>query len=230
MNVCIAVAHQLELAPFLSRFPRYETLQTGHGKLFRLEWDDLILHVIRTGIGLDNARNSLLAVMESGRQSGAGQVPDLLLNFGTCGAIHPERKVGDLVVGTRTTRDYHLNTLRKLDAGWGERFAGYLRKAKIRYVTGTIYSTDRAVASRQVRREIYQRTNAQVVDMESSSLAEVADTESLPFLSVKYVSDNADEFVMKDFLANIEDATAELSRIIYGFVESLGQEAKHPAP
>lgn len=230
MNVCIAVAHQLELAPFLSRFPRYETLQTGHGKLFRLEWDDLILHVIRTGIGLDNARNSLLAVMESEKKSDGGHTPDLLLNFGTCGAIHPERKVGDLVVGTRTTRDYHLNTLRKLDAGWGERFAGYLRKAQIRYVTGAIYSTDRAVASRQVRREIYQRTNAQVVDMESSSLAEVADTESLPFLSVKYVSDNADEFVMKDFLANIEDATAELSLIIYGFVESLGQEAKHPAP
>lgn len=229
MYVCLAVAHQLELKPFLSRFPRFEILQTGHGKLYRLEAGRTEVHAIRTGIGLENARKSLLAVMESGRQSGVGQMPDVLLNFGTCGAIHPDRKVGDLVVGTRTTRDYHLNTLRKLDAGWEERFTEYLRQAGIGYATGTIYSTDRAVASRQVRREIYQRTNAQVVDMESSSLAEVAAQESVPFLSVKYVSDNADEFVMKDFLANIKDATVELSQIIYGFVESLEQEAKHPA-
>lgn len=227
MNLCLAVAHRLELNPFLFQFSQYDTLQTAKGKLFRLKTGDLNIHIVRTGIGMDNARKSLSGMLELRGNSKTGGTPDLLLNFGTCGAIDPARRIGDLVVGTRTTRDYHMNTLQTLDIPRGKQFASYLRGMDRSYTTGTIYSTDRAVASRYVRREIYQRTNAQVVDMESCSLAEVASKENIPFLSVKYVSDNADEFVMKDFLVNIEQAAIELGKIMYGFIQFLLQTEEH---
>jgi len=222
MNIVIAVAHQLELEPFKARFDVEYSYTPGHGKVYLLESAHSAVHLLQTGIGMESARKSIDLTLENISEQGVR--PDLLMNFGTCGAIHPERRVGDVVIGTKSVCE-QMETI-ALDSVWSGYYGEYLRSTDRNYYEGIIYSTDKAVADRDERHRIYRETGAQVVDMECYSLADAATHQKLPLISVKYVSDNADEFVMKDFMANVEDATSEMSELMHGFIEYL-QEHKH---
>ncbi|MCF7803850.1 MAG: 5'-methylthioadenosine/S-adenosylhomocysteine nucleosidase [Candidatus Marinimicrobia bacterium] len=221
MNIVIAVAHQLELDPFKAKFSVEESYNNGHGKVYLLETGHSAVRLVRTGIGMENARKSMGNTLK--QLSDDDIRPDLLINFGTSGAIHPDRTVEDLVVGTEAASNGG-DTI-ALDTIWSDHCIEYLVTLKRPYFRGPIYSTDKAVTDEQQRRTIYRETTAQVVDMECFSLAEVAGEYAIPFISMKYVSDNADEFAIKDFMANLEDATHDLSDLMYGFLEYL-QEHK----
>ena len=217
MNILCAVAHQLELDPFKAKYSGVEQFNTGFGNLYQLARDGKDLNLIRTGIGLDSADKTLEQALRFLATDGI--TPDLILNFGTCGAIHPERRVGDLIVGTGVVMD-EMPELR-LDEKWRTRFQEYLKFQDKQAIPGIIYSTEKAVADDRTRHRISHETHAQIVEMECYSLAQIAKENNIPLLSVKYISDNADEFLMKDFLANVNEAMTELSDIIVGFIESL---------
>ncbi len=230
MNITMAVAHHLELNPFLEKFEGYESYNTGRGKIYLLQIGKIPIQLVRTGIGMANARQSLVHALESDQAPWSGKSPDVLVNFGTSGAIHPDRKIGDVVIGTHAVSDENGEAICDLRSPWSALFLEYLQTVKAPHTSGTIFSTEKAVTSLDDRHTIYQRTNAQVVDMECAGLAEVAKEQGLPLLSVKYVSDNADEFAIKDFLVNVEVAIRVLTQSIYEFIEFLQTEKDPTRP
>jgi len=219
MNIAIAVAHHLELNPFLEKFEEYDSYDTGRGKIYLLQIGKIPIRLVRTGIGMANAQQSLMHVLESENTPWSGSAPDVLVNFGTSGAIHPDRKIGDIVVGTHTVSDESGEAQYDLQSVWSDQLVEYLHTRNIEYAAGTIFSTEKAVTSHEGRRSIYQRTSAQVVDMECAGLAKVAQQQNLPFVSVKYVCDNADEFAIKDFFMNTGEGVRVLTSLIYEFIE-----------
>lgn len=218
MNILIAIAHQMELEPFKAKFQVEESHNNGHGKIYQLYSNNGDVRLVQTGIGLESAKRS----MNLSLQELEGQLtPDVLINFGTCGAIHPDRKIGELVVGEQAVVDQEDSDPLRMDSKWTETLETYLKRHSYHYIKGTIFSTDRAIADKNLRRDLYRQTNAQVVDMECYALAEIAQEHQLPLVSVKYITDNADPFAMKDFMAHVEEATADLSEVMFGFVRQL---------
>lgn len=227
MKITMAVAHHLELNPFLDNFEQYESYNTGRGKIYLFQIGKIPIQLVRTGIGMANARGSLAHVLESKQAPWSGNSPDVLVNFGTAGAIHPDRKIGEVVIGTHSISDEYGEAICDLRSPWSALFVEHLQTLKTHHTSGTIFSTEKAVTSLEDRHTVYERTNAQVVDMECAGLAEVAEEQNLPFLSVKYVSDNADEFAINDFLVNVEEGIRVLTRMIYEFIEFM-QTGKDP--
>lgn len=218
MNILCAVAHQMELDPFKAKYSDVEQFNTGHGNLYRLNGHAGNLNLIRTGIGLETTRKSLEHALQFLSKDVNGY-PDVILNFGTCGAIHPERGVGDVVIGTEVLMEDQPSI--PLNSQWINRFREYLTLREKESVEGIIYTTEKAVADERTRDRIYRETQAQIVEMECYSVALVAEEHDIPLLAVKCISDNADEFLMKDFLANVNETMTELSDIIAGFIDSI---------
>lgn len=221
MDILIVNAHRLELEPFKSKFDEISSFNIGHGKAYLLNGLSHRIFAVRTGIGLENAGSSLEMALKYFQESEMNFAPEFVMNFGLGGAIHPERRIGDLVIGLSVVSEEQPKTPVSLHKELVESLEIQLSNSGLEFIKGIIYSSNKAISDERTRHSIYERTGAQVVDMECHSIANICDQFNLKFSALKYISDNADEFVMKDFLASFNEGTERLGNVVYDFISSL---------
>lgn len=219
MSIFVVGAHKLELESFKQHYDKISSMNFGNGKIERLEGSLGSLYLLETGIGLEKAENRLRSALEFFQEKAHQASPNFILNFGLCGAIHPEREIGDLVIGTEAISENQVHTIFHFDPNLITDLSAYLKSEAVEFTAGRIFSSNKAISDEKTRGKIYDDMNAQVVDMESAALAQVCQQFEIPCATVKYVSDNADQFVMKDFLAHFEEASALLGDLMYHFIE-----------
>jgi|HubBroStandDraft_1064217.scaffolds.fasta_scaffold260796_2 adenosylhomocysteine nucleosidase len=108
-----------------------------------------------------------------------------VVSFGLCGALDPDLKVGDLVIGEAVADG---DDCYDADAPWVARIAVLLPAAKV----GRFAQAERPVASAAEKAELRRRTGALAVDLESFPVAKLAGWFGVPFAVVRAVSDAAD--------------------------------------
>ena len=118
------------------------------------------------GIGYQAGKRAAEAVVEYAK-------PEMLIATGLAGELKPEWTLGRTMVAAEV-----------VDEATGRRF-------KAAYGEGTVVSS-REIARAAKKRELASRFAADVVDMESAAVAEVAEVHGLPFLAVKAISDEMD--------------------------------------
>lgn len=109
----------------------------------------------------------------------AARIPSGLLSKGTtailmaglAGALDPSLKVGDVIV------DDCANLL----------------PATIPFRRGTIHTANQIVATPAQKAELFARTGAAAVDMESDAARQYAQASGVPLIAVRAISDTADE-------------------------------------
>jgi len=178
---------------------------------------------VKSGVGKSNAAAGAAYLISMGA--------DRILNGGLSGAVsHVFR--GEIIAGESCAEcDFDLRaTGRKL----GEKIEGYtalpadeellntalkikgIRKGKLG--SGDMFLTDKE------KKELYLKTfGINAFDMESGAIACVCASAGVPFLSVRKISDNADDTAVEDYreLDSLqEDDLAKILLIIAGF-ESL---------
>ena len=218
MNILVVGAHKLELEFFKQQYDKISSINFGNGKIERLQDGAVPVYLLQTGIGLEKAEQSLRLSLEYLKNNTQKSIPDYVLNFGLCGAIHPEREIGDLIIGTDAISENQVNTIFHFDSSLVADLSANLHSQSVNFVTGRIYSSNKAIADEKTRSKIYEDLDAQVVDMESAAIAQVCQQFEIPCAALKYVSDNADQFVMKDFLAHFEEASALLGNLMHKFI------------
>lgn len=155
--------------------------------------------------------------LEAALESGAAGAT-AVLSSGLAGALDPTLKAGDVVVGSLFS---HLpgmgrGTAREASGGGGEpevlragqspstNFAGpppragdvflaWLASQLPEATVGTILGADAIIASVAEKRDLFARTGAIAVDMESHIAARVAARHGLPFAIIRTISDSADQ-------------------------------------
>ncbi|MBD3274010.1 MAG: hypothetical protein GF372_01795 [Candidatus Marinimicrobia bacterium] len=221
MNILVVGAHKLELESFRQHYDKISGINFGEGKVEYLQDGSVPVYLLQTGVGLEKAEHRLRACLEYLRNTSQKIIPDLLLNFGLSGAIHPERKIGDLVIGTESISENQVNTIFRFDSKIVSDLSSLLKSEAVHFSEGRIFSSNKAISDEQTRAKIYHKLDAQVVDMEAAAIAQVCQQFEIPCGTLKYVSDNADQFVMKDFLAHYEEASALLGNLMHNFIKHL---------
>jgi adenosylhomocysteine nucleosidase len=221
MNILVVGAHKLELESFRQHYEKISSINFGDGKVEHLQGGSVPVYLLQTGIGLEKAENSLRASLEYLKNTSQTIIPDLVLNFGLSGAIHPEREIGDLVIGTESISENQVNTIFRFDSKIVSHLSSLLKSKAVQFTPGRIFSSNKAISDEQTRTKIYQEMDAQVVDMEAAAIAQVCQQFEIPCGTLKYVSDNADQFVIKDFLAHYEEASALLGNLMHNFIQTL---------
>ena len=85
---------------------------------------------------------------------------------------------------------------------------------------GTVVSGDWYIRTSDHKRRIWDRFKAQSVDWESASVARVSDLCGVPWLSIRVVSDLAEEDMAKEYSENVVRVLRELAP---AFLEALAE-------
>lgn len=129
--------------------------------------------------------------------------PDYIINTGIAGGMNRDVKVCDVVIAdccehhdvtTRFLKNYppyesEFKTLKELQ----ELFANACKKLDVPYHIGKIVSGEQFISDNAVKQAIVDEFSPLAVDMESAAIAHCCLRNSQPFMTVRCISDNADD-------------------------------------
>ncbi len=183
LRIAIIGAIKDEIAGIKNQMQITDTLRLPTGNAFVGEWQGVPIVLVRSGMGRDRARRALVEVAER---------YDLkeIISIGYAGALDPSLEVGDLVVADKIIE---MDSSRS-----DEDMKSYSLNKEILNTTGEIHrkillTVDRVAATPQEKKKLRQKYSAVAVDMETSALAEEAKARNLSFISVRAITDTADQ-------------------------------------
>ena len=127
-------------------------------------------------MGSENATASLRQHLRTNR-------PSFVLSAGFAGGLNPHLAMGTTLFSRCGTQDHPL--LKPLQS--------------LADKEGTFISHDRVIAKAKEKQRLHQETQHDAVEMESSAIASVAQDHRIPCLTLRVISDAADEDLPLDF-------------------------------
>jgi len=186
-RIAIIGAIKDEIAGIKNQMRIDDTLRWPTGNAFVGEWAGLNIILVRSGMGRDRARRALAEVAERFSL-------ECVYSIGYAGALDPSLQVGDLVYADKVM-EVRLNTSETSGSGeiinTYELCEVYFGRPELNY--GTLLTVDRVAATPQEKKKLREKYSAVAVDMETSALAEKAQARNLPFISVRCITDTADQ-------------------------------------
>jgi len=189
-DVGIVTALSLELGPFLDCCDRIKQY-TGGKFTFRGGFlRDLRIAAVESGPGRSKATDATNALLD-------GHTPGWIISTGFCGAIHPDLKVGDLVVGTSVVdslaEDLEQSSL-SIDIK--------MKPDEQRGIhVGRLVSVPTVVRTVAERQELAERTGGIAVDMETHAVASVCRDRKVKCLAIRAVTDDANHDLPPEVLS-----------------------------
>ncbi|GAA3996415.1 5'-methylthioadenosine/adenosylhomocysteine nucleosidase [Deinococcus rubellus] len=184
------------------------------------------------GIGKVNAAMTTAALIAAG----ASQV----IFTGVAGGVHPELRVGDIVVSTDclqhdvdvTALGYELGVVPGESLSWAADAALRdlaLEAARelegIRAVEGRIASGDQFVASREKVQWLWQTFGAACAEMEGAAVAQVCAKHGVPFVVIRSVSDTADHDAQVDYREFMPLVARHAKQVVRGMLARLSVQS-----
>ncbi len=202
-----------EVSPFKEQLQSKKEEQTGifPFPLWQVTHNEKAITLVQTGIGKVHAAAAAQYVITQ-------HSPDAIFSCGTAGGLDARCQIGDLVISTTTVQhDYGfvvpdtfihygiqvhrthakkeyfkefpadtdlLNQVEGNGKHWNE-------TAQVFF--GPILTGDQVIFSTEKRHALTEQFGALAVDMESAAIAQICTFNEIPFLSIRGISDHADE-------------------------------------
>jgi len=167
---------------------------------FRKSAAAVAFDLLIVGIGRKNAEMSL-------RQFLAKYSPELVLTCGFAGGLNPDLKLGDVVFEIGNQQLEIENRL--LAAG--------TRPAKL-------FCADRIATTVAEKKKLRAETGADVVEMESAAIQAVCAERGISCVTIRVISDTADEDLPLDFNALAKaDKSIDFSKLAWAIAKSPGK-------
>lgn len=177
----------------LGLFPEVELVATAHDAahsypVYKVNYEDKEIGLMKMPVGAASAIGCLEDVFQFGVEK--------VVLFGTCGVLDSSIKDCSVIVPNRAVRDegisFHYappsNEI-MVNVGTKERFVGFLEEKGWHYTEGKVWTTD--AFYRETERKVARRKEAGcvAVDMESASVAAVAQFRNKQVLQFFYAAD-----------------------------------------
>ena len=176
-RIAIIGAIKDEIAGIKQEMRIDDTLRWPTGNAFVGEWQGVPVVLVRSGMGRDRARQALVEVAER-------FTLEHVYSIGYAGALDPSLEVGELVVADQVV---HYETLKSFSLD--EELISTMPETR----RGTLLTVDEMVATPPAKKALREKYSAVAVDMETSALAEEAQSRHLPFASVRAITDTANQ-------------------------------------
>jgi adenosylhomocysteine nucleosidase len=143
------------------------------------------VHVACSGGSAERARAEATRLVAEGAAA--------LVSFGLAGGLAPELRPGDLLL-PETVR-VAGGAAWSVAPIWRERVHARLGAAGLESRAGALAGSEAIVATTAEKRELFEATGAQAVDMESHEVAAVAAAAGLPLLVLRALADPYDQVI-----------------------------------
>ncbi len=185
-----------ELADIRAALPDSKVLRkSGFDYYVSMVGENRVVHVC-SGIAKVNAAVCAQALIDNFS-------PDALINAGVAGGMHKDVHVCDVVISSEVLpHDLNLRFLKNYppycdtfasDAALIQLTQNICTDLKIPTHVGRIVSGEAFISDNTVKAEIQQRLNPHAVDMESAAVGHTAYLNDIPYVSIRCISDNADD-------------------------------------
>ncbi len=186
----------------------------------------------RGGIGKVNAALTTAWLLSQG----ATQV----VFTGVAGGVHPDLRVGDIVVSTDlvqhdvdvTALGYEVGTVPGESLAWAAdtRLRALALEAAqevggVRVIEGRIASGDQFIASREGVSRLWKAFGAACAEMEGAAVAQVCAKAGVPFVVIRSVSDTADHDAQVDYRTFMPLVALHAKQVVRGLLARLGSGA-----
>ncbi|RJP21812.1 MAG: hypothetical protein C4520_09145 [Candidatus Abyssobacteria bacterium SURF_5] len=166
------------------------------------------VYLLRTGIG------PLKTVQRLGELEQLC-TPQCVISIGCAGALDSSLRIGDIIVSEALHDDVSSGSLWKTAPALVDVAIKSCEKLKVPYRVGNTVTTNAVAATPPEKRRLCQKYGALAVDMESAQVASWAARLQIPMLSVRSISDLADDTLPPE-LAGMYDKDGKL-RIAQAF-------------
>ena len=131
-----------------------------------------------------------------------GEGCDGLLSFGVCGGLNRALRPGTVIVATQVITVEGENFATSGD--WCSTLNAAL-SGRCPFINAPIFGSAHVIATARAKRELFTKTGAAAVDMESHEVAAVAAEHGVPFLAVRAVADSANSHVPEAALYGVRE-------------------------
>ncbi|WP_019585517.1 5'-methylthioadenosine/adenosylhomocysteine nucleosidase [Deinococcus apachensis] len=200
--------------------------------LYRGTLDGVPVLLTQGGIGKVNAAMTATYLL----QEGASRV----IFTGVAGGVHPDLRVGDIVVSSDlvqhdvdvTALNYALGTIPGETPTWAAdealrtvalEAAGEVEGVQV--LEGRVASGDQFIASREGARRLWETFGAACAEMEGAAVAQVCAKAGVPFVVIRSVSDTADHDAQVDYRTFMPRVARHAKQVVRGMLARLGTGA-----
>ena len=173
--IAIVSATKEELSFLLNKISNKESVIINSVEFVKGNYLSTPLLVAISGVGIKRARNCTRTLLQKFR-------PEFIVSAGFAGALNPKLKVGDLVIP-----DWVMS----LKAENKIFLANKLPYLAFNYTNGGLLTENSFISNREKKLDLFVESSADIVDMETWAVAEVAGEKNISLISVKVVSDTA---------------------------------------
>jgi adenosylhomocysteine nucleosidase len=174
--------------------------------------------ILIVGIGRQNAEKSVRAFL-------ANNSPELVLTCGFAGGLNPDLKIGDVVfeipLGSSRRQEAQIKTGKQLeppDVGCYEKLIAVGAKPM------KFFCADRIATTVAEKKKLRDKTGADVVEMESAAIHAVCRERGIPCVTVRVISDTADEDLPLDFNVLAKpDKSLDFGKLAWAIAKSPGK-------
>ncbi|GAM11421.1 5'-methylthioadenosine/S-adenosylhomocysteine nucleosidase [Geobacter sp. OR-1] len=187
-RIGLIAAMQEEIRPLLRQVKVLSREKVGGHHIYRLDaWGQSIC-LVESGMGPDNAAAATRLLIDTAR-------PDRIVNFGFAGSLTPDLSVGDVVCAERLlflhgrlfSEQHGLN-------GDSPGSCPEVRETCGIPVIGAAFVTTRKITSKkEIAGLLPTGIRKAVVEMETSAVAQVANSHLIPLTAIRSISDSFDD-------------------------------------
>ncbi len=183
--------------------------------------------LIKSGVGKVNAARTTQVLLDNFEV-------EFVINAGAAGAVNYLLNIGDIVIAKHVVQhDFDITAFGhskgyitgvgdkvQCDLGLVSAFENMLKnmpELSYNIKLGIVASGDIFCTSIDMKNKINSKFNADVVDMECAAVGQVCYLDSIPFISIRCISDVPDGQNEKTFDDNLKLASKRCAKLIYDF-------------
>lgn len=186
MNVGIIIALPTEWRYFRRAFHVHHEHRLRGLRHYTGRFGRVPISVVLSGVGKGRAMQAARMLCEAHEISA-------LLSIGYAGALSPELKRGDIVLSA-SSGNAEAFAPHPDDAALTERLRSVADESHEHHVyVSPLYTAEKIVARHEEKRQIFEQTGAQIVDMESFAVYSEARARKIPFVGIHAITDTAEE-------------------------------------
>ncbi|MDO4569408.1 MAG: hypothetical protein Q4D38_03385 [Planctomycetia bacterium] len=185
--VLIFYALEIESGYLEDRLRNTSRVLANGFQLLHGELNHVPVIVVRSGTGYENAARAAFGACRAHR-------PRCVISAGLAGALAPGWRIGDIFCPAEV-----LSGERRIPISW--RVTKDLLPQEFRaraQLEGALLTSSNLVCTPREKADLYAQTGARGVDMETFATAEVCKELNLPFLSLRAISDTAEDRIPND--------------------------------
>lgn len=224
--LAIIGAMQEEIELLLDDLQNQQEIHKPGVVLYQGILDDIPVLVTKCGIGKVNAALTTTYLISEGASK--------IIFTGVAGGVHPELKVGDIVIST----DLLQHDVEVLALGYqqgeipGEPLTWEanttLRELAVQAATdlegmnileGRVVSGDQFIASKEKIQRLQTEFDAACVEMEGAAVAQVCHKSHIPFVVIRSISDTADQDANVDYSNFMPKVARQANQVVYGILK-----------